>query len=277
MSPRRRALLVVLATLAVLAAVVVGVRLAPSVPAPEPPGPPAQDRPGPVLLVPGYGGGRGPLLELAARLESTGRDAQVLTLDGDGTGDLTAQVEVLDDAVDAALAAGAPSVDLVGYSAGGVVTGLWVAREDGASKVRRVVTLGAPLGGTDVAGLGAALVPDACPVACRQLTPGSAEITELAAAGVGARIPWLSVWTADDTLVTPPETARLPGAVNVEVQAVCPGRRVGHSGLPTDPVVTGLVLRALSTVPITQTVPATEPVPTSDTADCSTLRAAGAR
>jgi hypothetical protein len=36
----------------------------------------------------------------------------------------------------------------------------------------------------------------------------------------------------------------------VQVQAVCPGERVPHSALPTDPAVTGLVLRALSTAPL---------------------------
>jgi hypothetical protein len=55
-----------------------------------------------------------------------------------------------------------------------------------------------------VAAAGAASVPDACPVACRQLAPGSAELTELARARVGAALPWLSVWTTDDRTVTPP-------------------------------------------------------------------------
>jgi triacylglycerol lipase len=250
-SPRRRVLVAVLAA-ALVAAVVVGVQvLAGRGPSVDPLARPPQDAPGPVLLVPGYGGGRGGLLELAARIEATGRDADVLTLVGDGTGDLGAQVEVLDDAVDGALAAGAPSVDVIGYSAGGVVAGLWVAREDGAAaKARRVVTLGAPLDGTTVAGSAAALTPDACPPACRQLAPGSAELAELDRARVGAALPWLSVWTTDDETVVPPETARLDGAVNVAVQDVCPGARVSHSALPTDPVVTALVLQALSAGPI---------------------------
>ncbi|WP_433506900.1 esterase/lipase family protein [Pseudonocardia halophobica] len=251
MSPRRRVLVAVLTALVLVVAVVVGVRVASSS---RPPvgteARPAQDRPGPVLLVPGYGGGRDSLLRLAAQIEATGRDARVLTLVGDGTGDLSAQVRVLDDAVTAALAAGAPSVDVVGYSAGGVVAGLWVARDDGAAKARRIVTLGSPLNGTSLAALAVARAPDACPTACRQLAPGSAELTELARARVGSALPWLSVWTGNDETSTPPDTANLPGAVNVPVQQVCPGARVTHSGLPTDATATGLVLRGIAPRPI---------------------------
>ncbi len=268
MSPRRKVLVGLLVVLVVAAAVVVGVRvLGGRGPVIDPAARPAQDRPGAVLLVPGYGGGRGGLLALAARIAATGRSAEVLTLAGDGTGDLSAQVAVLDRAVDDALDGGAPSVDVVGYSAGGVVAGLWVARENGPSKARRVVTLGAPLAGTTVAAAAAARTPDACPVACRQLAPGSAELAELARAGVGATVPWLSVWTNEDETVTPPDTARLAGAVNVPVQSVCPGARLGHSDLPTDPVVTGLVLRALSADPVTA----------SGVGECAALRAAGTR
>jgi triacylglycerol esterase/lipase EstA (alpha/beta hydrolase family) len=190
----------------------------------------------------------------------------VLTLVGDGTGDLSAQVAVLDAAVDAALSAGAPSVDVIGYSAGGVVAGLWVGRDDGVHKARRVVTLGAPLAGTNVAATAAVLAPDACPAACRQLAPGSPQIMELARDRVGEAVPWLSVWTADDETVTPPGAAsQLPGTVQVEVQAVCPGARVSHSALPTDPVVTGLVLRALSADPLGNGV----------AGNCAEVRAAG--
>jgi triacylglycerol lipase len=252
MSPRRRLLVAVLVAVVLVAAGIVGVRLLRTgEPAVVPDALPAQDRPGPVLLVPGYGGGRGGLQQLAARIEASGRSATVLSLVGDGTGDLSAQVAVLDAAVDAALATGAPSVDVVGYSAGGVVAGLWVARDDGARKARRVVTLGAPLAGTSLAATAAVLAPDACPAACRQLAPGSAEISELARARVGEALPWLAVWTADDETVTPPAAAaQLAGTVTVSVQSVCPGVQVTHSALPTDPVVTGLVLRGLSADPL---------------------------
>ncbi|GAA1848470.1 lipase [Pseudonocardia ailaonensis] len=236
--------LVVLVTVVVVGVRVIGSR-GPSV---DPDSRPAQDRPGTVLLVPGYGGSRDGLLRLAERIRATGRDAQVLTLVGDGTGDLAAQVQVLDDAATAALAAGAPSVDVVGYSAGGVVAGLWVVRDDGAAKARRIVTMGSPLNGTTLAGAAVSQVPGACPTACRQLAPGSAELRELA--GAGSAVPWLSIRTADDETSTPPETAVFRGATNVGVQEVCPGARVSHSALPTDPTVTALVLRGLAPGPI---------------------------
>jgi len=267
-SPRRRLLVAALVVLLFAGAGIVGARLLrTAAPAVDPVARPAQDRPGPVLLVPGYGGSRTGLLQLADRIEASGRSATVLTLVGDGTGDLSAQVAVLETAVDAALAAGAPSVDVVGYSAGGVVAGLWVARDDGAAKARRIVTLGAPLAGTSLAATATVVAPDACPAACRQLAPGSAEITELTRARVGEALPWLSVWTADDETVTPPATAsQLAGTVQLQVQTVCAGARVTHSALPTDPAVTGVVLRALAPDPLDAAVTGV---------DCADLRAAG--
>jgi hypothetical protein len=224
-----------------------------------------QDRPGTVVLVPGYGGNTGSLTALAGRLRSEGRDAVVVTLPGDGTGDFTGQADALADVVTRVLDGGAPSVDLIGYSAGGVVVRLWLSTTGDARSVRRVVTLGSPLHGTTVAGVGATFVSGACPTACQQLVPGSAMLTRLDAAPVP--VPWLSVWTRDDQTVTPPDSARLAGAVNVAVQDVCPGAQVQHGQLPSDPLVVGLVLRHLGG-------PSAPGAPTAG--DCTPLRQLGA-
>jgi triacylglycerol lipase len=224
-----------------------------------------QGRPGAVVLVPGYGGSQGSLTVLADRLRATGRTATVVTLPGDGNGDFVAQADALDAAVRQALKAGAGSVDLVGYSAGGVVVRLFIARYPAATAVRRVVTLGSPLHGATIAGVGSALVPGACPVACQQLVPGSSLLQQLDASPLPPSLPWLSLWTRDDQTVTPPDSARLSGAVDVELQGICPDEQVQHGDLPTDPLVTGLVLRALGPAALTAPVPA----------DCAALRRAG--
>ncbi len=264
LAPRRRLLIAGAVLLVVALAVAVTVRACAGRTG-RPSGYPDQSRPGPVLLIPGYGGGQGALSVLAMRLRAAGRPATVLALPGDGTGDLAAQAAVLDGAVRAELGRGAPSVDVVGYSAGGVVARLWVARYGGAHAARRVVTLGSPLHGARLAAAGSALATDACPPACQQLAPGSGLLRELDATPLPAQLPWLSIWTWDDQTVVPPDSARLSGALNVPVQSVCADAHVQHGQLPTDPVVTGLVLRGLGT--------AAPVVP--GPGDCAALRAAG--
>ncbi|WP_239154380.1 triacylglycerol lipase [Amycolatopsis sp. FDAARGOS 1241] len=248
-SPRRRLLLAASALVVVAAAVAaVVVAITGGSGAPRS-GTPAQDDPGPVLLIPGYGGSRDSLERLASVIRArTGHEADVLTLAGDGTGDLQQQVGVLAAAVEQAYRHGAPSVDVIGYSAGGVVARLWVAQEGGEHQARRVITLGAPLHGTTLAATGAQLAPGACPVACQQLVPGSALVRRLGPVPDG--LPWLSLWTRLDQTVVPPESARLEGAVNVPLQQLCPQDRAAHGDLPTDPAVTGVVLQALGTEPL---------------------------
>jgi triacylglycerol lipase len=217
---------------------------------------PAQDRPGPVLLVPGYGGQTGSLSVLAARIRATGRRASVVHLPGNGTGSLIADAGVLDAAVERALRDGAPSVDVIGYSAGGVVALLWAREDSGSHKARRVVTLGSPFHGTRLAADAAGVLPGACPAACQQLVPGSSLLAQLDHTAVPSRPRWLSLWSTDDEVVMPADSARLAGAINVPIQSVCPGHVVSHTRLPADPVVISLVLQAIGPGPIALKGPA---------------------
>jgi triacylglycerol lipase len=242
LSGRRRGLVTAVAVVVGAGAVALGVAVVVDASS-EPP----QDELVPVLLVPGYGGARAALSSLAADLRHAGRDARVVTLPGEGTGDLNAQTRALDQA-----AGDARSVDVIGYSAGGVVARLWVDGA-GAGRVRRVVTLGSPLHGTDLAAAGGVLAPDACPLACQQLSPGSALLT--AADRRPVDVPWLSIWTDDDETVVPPDSARLDGAVNVSLQQLCPRAVVAHSQLPTDPLVVRTVLAALTGDELTAPAP----------------------
>jgi triacylglycerol lipase len=257
MSPRRRLLGIVVAVVVLAAAaagIAVGAAHAPGGAGAGSPGAgqaaPPQNRPGPVLLVPGYGGSTASLDSLASQIQATGRAATVLNLPGTGTGSLVTDAALLNSAVNSAMAHGAPSVDVIGYSAGGVVALIWARRYDGFDRARRIITLGSPFHGTSVAAAAEAFVPGACPVACQQLTPGSTLLASLDAASPAGLPHWLSLWTTDDQTVKPPDSARLAGAIDVPVQSVCPGVSITHSQLPTNPDVTAMVLQALSTAPL---------------------------
>jgi triacylglycerol lipase len=161
-------------------------------------------------------------------------------------GDLLAQARVLHIAVRTAMATSkATSVDVVGYSAGGVVARLWARDLGGAAVARRIVTLSSPQHGTQLASLGT-LLPAACPTACQELATGS---DLLAALNVGDATPpgpeWVSLWTTHDTVVLPPDSASLDGALDLTVQSLCPSDTVDHTGLPQDPVTIRVVLASL--------------------------------
>jgi triacylglycerol lipase len=264
LSPRRRLLLAVLALLIAAGAstgLVVALGGGAAVPAAD------ESHPGDVLLVPGYGGSTGALNALAARISAAGGHAIVVQLAGDGTGDLQVQANVLNGYVNQALAAGSGPVTVIGYSAGGVVAWLWDVDYDGPAKARRIITLGSPLHGAAIAAVGVANLPGECPVACQELVPGSALLARLQQAPPSTRPPWLSLWTTDDQVVQPPDSARLPGAVNVPLQSICPGVAIQHGQLPTAPLVIGIVLRTLRGDALTQLTPA----------DCRSLTTSGAR
>ena len=256
LSPRRRAFLGLVVAIVVALAAFGGIRLAGSGSAGiASPGARGASRPSYVLLVPGYGGSTTALAKLAARITATGRTATVVHLAGNGTGDLHSQASVLNGYVDQAVKDGSGPVTVIGYSAGGVVAWLWDVDYGGAARTRRFITLGSPLHGAQLAAVGEAFAPGECPVACQQLVPGSSLLAGLQRASAAGRPPWLSLWTTDDQVVQPPDSARLAGAVNVPLQSVCPGYVVSHGQLPTSPLVVGLVLRSLGSSPLTQPAP----------------------
>ena len=202
------------------------------------PDPVSQADPGPVLLVPGYGGNVQSLQPLANALRSAGRTAVIVEPVGDGTGDLWTQAEHLGEVASRVREeAGAASVDVIGYSAGGVVARLWIRDGGGADEARRVLTLGSPQHGTSQAALGAEFA-GGCSAACEQLVPDSDLLRRLNAGDETPAGPlWATVRSATDQVVTPVDSAALSGALNILVQDVCPGSAVAHGDLPRNPVV----------------------------------------
>jgi triacylglycerol lipase len=201
---------------------------------------------GPVLLVPGYGGDTGDLAPLAAAVKRQGREAVIYRPTGAEQGDLRVQATRLATlAKDTMQRTGAPSVDVIGYSAGGVIARLFVRDDGGDSVVRRVLTLGSPHHGTDTA-TAIKDVAGQCPTACEQMATGSDLLARLNSGDETPSGPeWVTVRTDNDTVVTPTTSASLDGALNIRVQSVCPGDPTTHGTLPADPVVLATIGSAL--------------------------------
>ena len=243
LAPQRRRVIVVGAALGLLVALAItGVGVVRSLGV----DPVEQGRPGPVLLVAGYGGRVESLDPLVRDLEALGRTAVVVQPVGGNTGDLQLEAEHLGRVVEGVLRdTGAPSVDVVGYSAGGVVARLWVKDHGGAGQARRVLTLGSPHHGTSQAALGLDLA-GGCAAACEQLVPTSDLLRRLNAGDETPDGPlWATVRTNFDRVVTPVDSAGLAGALNVVVQERCPGSTAAHGDLPSDPVVREALITVL--------------------------------
>ena len=206
---------------------------------------------GPVLLVPGYGGSAASLQSLATRTARvrSGRHRGRPAGPGPGRPDRPVGRARDDRRARSSPRTGARSVDVVGYSAGGVVARLWATEGDGPGKVRRLVMLGSPLHGTDVARLGT-LVSGTCPAACQQLAPDSPVLAAWTTSQLPTGVLGLSLWTTSDEVVQPPTSSVEDDVPSPSVQSVCAASQVNHGGLPNDRVVQAMVLEALGTGPI---------------------------
>lgn len=179
-----------------------------------PPAFPAEPRP-PVLLVHGYALNRGSFRILAAWLRRCGWDwvwAINHHPDDAPVADLARNVALAVERLKAE--SGAPQVDVVAHSMGGVVTALALQHHGIAGSVRRLVTLGTPWAGTGAWVFGfRGMAAD--------LAPGSAALGHAAAPPCAVT----SLWTPLDTIVLPPRSSVVPWAPSVEVGGT------GHLGL----------------------------------------------
>ncbi|MFJ1697951.1 esterase/lipase family protein [Streptomyces sp. NPDC088252] len=128
-------------------------------------------------------------------------------------------------------------VDIVGHSLGGLIARYYVQRLGGDQRVRTLVTLGTPHGGTAVAPLASAH-----PIV-RQMRTGSAPIEELRRPAPGCRTRFVSFWSELDRLIVPAEAACIDhpdlDVLNVRFSGI------GHLALPVHPTVAGAVRQAL--------------------------------
>ena len=128
-------------------------------------------------------------------------------------------------------------IHVIGHSMGGIIARYYVQRMGGDARVHTLVTLGSPHGGTRAAHL----LPRGV---CRQLTPRSDVIAELAEPAPSCRTRFVSFWSDLDALISPKASARVDhpdlSARNVFV------RGVGHMSLPIDSRVTREIAATLA-------------------------------
>jgi triacylglycerol esterase/lipase EstA (alpha/beta hydrolase family) len=184
-----------------------------------------------VVLVHGYCCNRAAWWWLARRL--CGADWNVATLNLEPVfadiEDLAKQLGVRVE--QACAAAGVERVALVTHSMGGLVARAYLRRV-GAHRVDRLITLGAPHGGTRIAAWGAGRN-------ARQMEVGSRWLQSLAAVTMPAGRPVVSIYSMHDNFVAPQSNQALAGARNIAVKGV------GHLELLRDEKVAALVMRAL--------------------------------
>ena len=199
--------------------------------------------PAPAILVHGYGGSSASMETIKVWLENEGRQVVAVDLPNGGEGDIVESGRVVADAIEAT---GAPVVDLIGFSMGGVVVRAYM-EEFGVAKVRYVITLASPHHGTDVVGLAAFADPGACTGACAQLSPDSEFIQNLNDPDETPAGPaFVTVWTEEDQTVTPPDSAVLDGALNIKIQDVCPNSAIDHGDVAHHPAVMGIIVTTVT-------------------------------
>ncbi|MGB3764386.1 MAG: hypothetical protein WA966_14320, partial [Ornithinimicrobium sp.] len=141
-------------------------------------------------------------------------------------------------------------VDLVGYSAGGVVARHWVRDYDGDAVARRVVTIGSPHHGTGVSSL--ATEAGGCPPASEPLRPDRDFLRRLNAGDETPAGPlWITLRTENDRTVTPSTSADLEGALTLAVQQYCPEATTSHGQLPSSAVVLSVLPLVLDEAKLT--------------------------
>lgn len=197
--------------------------------------PPAATANPPILLVPGYSLSRAGFMILAQALRRRGfpwvwavnnrpisAPAPVLAAQvGQRVEQLCAET-------------GAPQVDIVAHSMGGLLAAYYVGHLGGARRVRRIVTLGTPWKGSAgaifaIGRQGLDLIPDSEFLrALDRLPPG---VT--------------SIWSPQDSIVMPPEAALHPDARMVEVPWT------GHHAMLLSSTVVREIVQALTTSPST--------------------------
>ncbi len=180
----------------------------------------------PLLLIHGYGCSRAAWWWLRRRLEEAGWTVATISLEPIYTS-IENYVEPVSQRIDEVLAkTNAQQVILIGHSMGGLVARAYLRRY-GAAKVDRLITLGTPHSGSQLAKIGFGRN-------ARQMTPGNPWL--LALESVVPRVDTRVIYSPHDNYVMPQSNFVLPGAQHQTIDGL------GHLSMLYSPrVVTSLL------------------------------------
>lgn len=182
----------------------------------------------PVLMVHGYGANGGFWVHMAALLEEHGFSHATVDLEP-VFGDIEDYAQQLEQAVQALRSAsGSERVIIVAHSMGGLVARAWM-RRFGAGHAARIITLGTPHHGTDLAHMG---VGDNA----RQMRRDAEWLAQLDAADRAQRSLITSIYSYHDNIIAPQDSCHLPGARNIAL----PG--IGHVAMGRHPAIAKHIL-----------------------------------
>jgi triacylglycerol lipase len=191
-----------------------------------------------VLLLPGYGGSHQSLKPLGAELSAAGFEVRYADLD-DMKGDLKEYGERVGELIKKER----EIINIIAYSAGGLVVRSAAGDNEVAKYIGSVVTIGSPHNGAQVAKLGALLGGELCPTSCQQLNPDSRFLDELFTPNNPKR--WLSIRSSADEVVIPIESSILSGMRNLEVNSFCGEARLSHGDLVVSKSIARVVIKFL--------------------------------
>jgi len=124
---------------------------------------------------------------------------------------------------------GASRLTLVAHSMGGLICRAYL-RSHGGTRIDRLVTMGSPHHGTFHAYLASG--PNGA-----QMRPGNPWLEALGTTEVG--IPFTSIYSVHDTIISPQDSSVMPGAENIELTGI------GHVSMPSGSAARAHLLAAL--------------------------------
>ena len=188
---------------------------------------------------------------LVAALRTGGRCVYGLDYGNEGVGPVADSARAFAQLVQVVRSrTGAPTVDVIAYSQGGLVLRTALRFDGLAEQVAVAVLLAPSFHGTD-SPLVAQVPVFLCP-ACRDQTAGSPLLQQLDAGGdLDGSVRYAVLSTRDDTVVTPVSAQPPHGPADrvdtLIAQDRCPGAVIGHVALPAEPGTIAWVLAALDT------------------------------